>query len=85
MLSRLKTVDTKHFQIDENTDFQAHHGAKIDYLHFKNLRQPQNSTLELLRNDCELERSTILNTLMISHENPRLAGYNLARNRTMFI
>ena len=80
-----KTVDTKRFQIYENTDFEAHLGTKIDYLHFNNLRQLQTSTLGLLRNDCELERSTILNTLMISHENWRLAGYTLTRNRSMFI
>ena len=66
-----KTVDTRHFQIHENIDFEAHLGTKIDYLHFNNLRQLQTSTLELLRNDCELERSTIHNTLMISHENLR--------------
>ena len=70
-----KTVDTQHFQIYEKIDFEANLGTKIDYLHFNNLRHLQMSALELLRNDCELERSTILNTLMISHENPRLAGY----------
>ena len=80
-----KTVDTKHFQIHENIDFEAHLGTKIDYWHFNNLRQLQTSTLELLRNECELGRSTILNTLIISHENPRLAGYTLTRNRSMFI
>ena len=80
-----KTVDTKHFQIYENIDFEAHLGKKIDYLHFNNLRQLQTSTLELLRNDYELERSTILNTLMISLENPCLAEYTLTRNRSMFI
>ena len=80
-----KTVDTKHFQIYENIDFEAHLRTKTDYLHFNNLRQLQTATLELLRNDCELERSTILNSLIISHENPRLAGYTLTRNRSMFI
>ena len=80
-----KTVDTKHFQIYENIDFEAHLGTKIDYLNFNSLRPLQTSTLELLRNYYELERSTILNTLMISLENPRLAGYTLTRNRSMFI
>ena len=80
-----KTIDTNHFQIYENIDFEAHLVTKIDYLHFNNFRQLQTSTLELLRNDCELERSTILNTLLISHENPRLAGYTLTRNRSTFI
>ena len=80
-----KSVDTTHFQIYENNDFEAHLGTKIDYLQFNNLRQLQTSTLELLRNDCEIERSTILNTLMISNENLRLAGYTITRNRSMFI
>ena len=80
-----KTVDTKHFKIYENIDFEAHVGTKFDYLHFNNLRQLQNSTLELLRNECELERSTTLNTLMTSHEKPRLVGYTLSKYRSMFI
>ena len=58
-----KTVDTKHFQVYENIDFEAHLGTKDDYLQFNTLRQLQTSTLELFRNDCELELSTILNTL----------------------
>ena len=57
-----KTVDTKHLQNYENFDFEAYLGTKIDYLLFNNLWQLQTSTLELLRNDCELERSTIFNT-----------------------
>ena len=77
-----ETFDTKHFLFYENIDYEAHLGTKIDYLHFKNLRQLQTSALELLRNNCELERSTILNTLMVSYENPRLAGYNLTRYRS---
>ena len=41
--------------------------------------------LALLTNQCELERSMILNTLMLSIESPRLAGYSLTRNRSMFL
>ena len=55
-------MDAKHFQTYENIDFEAHLLTKIDYLHFDNIRQLQTSTLELLRNYFELERSTILNT-----------------------
>ena len=88
--SNNKTVDEKQFQIYENIDFEAHIGTKIGYLHFNKHWQLQTSTLELLmyRNDGQLsslERSTILNILMISHENPRLAGYILTTNRSMFI
>ena len=38
--------------------------------------------LALLMNQCELERSMILNTLMLSIESPRLAGYI---NRSMVL
>ena len=41
--------------------------------------------LALLTNQCELERSMILNTLMLSIESQRLAGYILPRNRSMFL
>ena len=57
-----KTVDPTFSQVYENIYIEAHLGTKIDYLHFNNLWQLQTSTLELLRNNCELERSTILNT-----------------------
>ena len=41
--------------------------------------------LVLLQNQCELERSSILNTLMLSLESPRFAGYILTKNRSMFL
>ena len=41
--------------------------------------------IALLQNQCELERSSILNTLMLSLESPRLAGYILTKNRSMFL
>ena len=41
--------------------------------------------LALLTNQCELERSMIINTLMLLIESPRLAGYILTRNRSMFL
>ena len=43
-----KTVDTEHFQIYENIDFEAHLRTKIDYLHFNNLRQLQDNFKLLL-------------------------------------
>ena len=80
-----KTVDTKRFQVYENIDFDAHLGAKNDFMHLNKLRQLQTSTLQLLRNDCEQKRSTILNILMVSQENPRLAGYSITSKRAMFL
>ena len=41
--------------------------------------------LALLKNQCELERSSILNILMLSLESPRVAGYNLTQNPFMFL
>ena len=38
----------------------------------------------LMKNQFELECSSILNTLMLSLESPRLAGYILTQNRSMF-
>ena len=44
----------------------------------------EGSEIQLLMNLCEQERSQILTILMLSMENPRLAGYMLTGNRSMF-
>ena len=41
--------------------------------------------IQLLKNLCEQERTQILTILMHSMENPRLAGYMLTGNRSMFL
>ena len=66
------------------TDYEAHLGTKLDYILFRSFYMFQTAELALLTNQCELERSMILNTLMLSIESPRLAGYILTRNRSMF-
>ena len=38
-----------------------------------------------MKNQCEQERTQILTILMLSVENPRLAGYMLTGNRSMFL
>ena len=80
-----RTVDTTHFQVYEKIYFEAHLGTKTDYLHLNTLQQVQTFTLELWRSDCEIKLWNILNTLMMSHESPRLAGYTLTRNRSTFL
>ena len=43
------------------------------------------SEVQLLKNLCEQERNQILTILMLSKENPRLAGHKLIGNRSMFL
>ena len=38
-----------------------------------------------MKNQCEPERTQVLTILMLSLENPRLAGYMLTGNRSMFL
>ena len=45
----------------------------------------EDSEIQLLKNLCEQERTQILTILMLSMENPRLAGYMLTGNRSMFL
>ena len=62
-----------------------HLGTKIDYLFFQSSRLLQATEIQLLRNQCEQERTQILTNLMLPLENPRLAGYMLTGNRSMFL
>ena len=62
-----------------------HMGTKLDYLFFLNSRLLQASELQLLKNQCEQERTQILTNLMLSLENLRLAGYMLTGNRSIFL
>ena len=45
----------------------------------------EGSEIQLLKNLCEQKRTQILTNLMLSMENPRLAGYMLTENRSMFL
>ena len=62
-----------------------HLGTKLNYLFFQSSRLLQASVIQLLKNQCEQERTQILTILMLSLENPRLAGYMLTGNRSMFL
>ena len=66
-------------------DYGAHIGSKLDYILFNSFYMLRMAELALLQNQCVLERSSILNTLMLSLESPRLAGYILTQNRSMFL
>ena len=66
-------------------DYQLRQGTKLDYLLFESSRALQASELNLLKNQCEQESIQILTILMLSVGNPRLAGYMLTGNRSMFL
>ena len=68
-----------------NMDYEMHLGTKIDYLFFQSSRLLQATEIQLLQNQCEQERTQILTNLMLVLENPRLAGYMLTGNRSMFL
>ena len=68
-----------------NLDYELHQGTKLDYLFFESSKMLEGSEIQLLKNLCEQERTRILTILMLSMENPRLAGYMLTGNRSMFL
>ena len=68
-----------------NMDYEMHLGTKLDYLFFRSSQLLQASEIPLFKNQCEQERTQILIILMLSLENPRLAGYMLFGNRSMFL
>ena len=79
---------TSHKTSDEdmylNMDYEMHMGTKLGYHFFQSSRLLQASEIQLLKNQCEQERTQILTILMLSLENPRLAGYMLTGNRSLF-
>ena len=80
---------TSHKTSDEdmylNMDNEMHMGTKLDYLFFQISRLLQASEIQLLKNQCEQERTEIPTIPILSLENPRLAGYMLTGNRSMFL
>ena len=74
--------DTPHYL---NLDYELHQGTKLDYLFFESSKMLEGSEIQLLNNLCEQEKTQILTILMLSMENPRLAGYMLTGNRSMFL
>ena len=74
--------DTRHYL---NLDYELHQETKLDYLFFESSKMLGGSEIQLLKNLCEQERTQSLTILMLSMENPRLAGYMLTGNRSMFL
>ena len=79
---KVQTADPDNYL---NIDYEMHLGTKIDYLFFQSSRLLQATEIQLLQNQCEQERTQILTNLMLALENPRLAGYMLTGNRSMFL
>ena len=68
-----------------NIEYEMQLGKKIDYVFFQRSQLLQATEIQLLQNRCEQERTQILTNLMLALENPRLAGYMLTGNRSMFL
>ena len=68
-----------------NMDYDMHMGTKLDQLFSQSSRWLQASEIQFLKNQGEQKRTQILTILMLSLENPRLAGYMLTGNRSMFL
>ena len=60
--------------------YEMHMDKKLDHLFFQSSRLLRASEVQLLKNQCEQERSQIRTILMLSLENPRLAGCMLTGN-----
>ena len=68
-----------------NMEYEMHMGTKLDYLFFQSSRLLQASEIQLLKNQCEQERTQILTILLLSLENLRLAAYMLTGNRSIIL
>ena len=68
-----------------NMDYEMHMGTKLEYLLFQSSRLLHDSEIQLVKNQCEQERTHILTILMLSLENPRLSGFMVTGNRSMFL
>ena len=79
---KLQTADPDNYL---NIDYEMHLGTKIDYLFFQSSRLLQATEIQLLQNQCEQGRTQFLTNLMLALQNPRLAGYMLTGNRSMFL
>ena len=53
-----------------NMDYEMHLGTKLDFLFFQSSRALQATEINLLKRQCEQERTQILTNLMLSLEKP---------------
>ena len=68
---KVQTVDPDNYL---NIDYEMYLRKKIDYLFFQSSGLLPATEIQFLQNQCEQERTQILTNLMLTIENPRLAG-----------
>ena len=61
---------------------ELHLGLKLDQIMYFNTEL---SEMTLLQNQCELERTQIVTTLLLERQNTRFASFMLTGNRSMFL
>ena len=66
-------------------DYELHQSTKLNYLFFESTRLLDALEIQLLKAQCEQERTHVLTILMFSMESPRPTGYMLTGNRSMFL
>ena len=66
-------------------DYEAHLNTKFDYYQYTNFRRLQLSEINTIQQICELERSLKNTQLAYSRLSPKLAGFLLTNNRSMFL
>ena len=66
-------------------NYEAHLGTKFDYYEYSNIQKIQLLDLQMIKTDCEIERSIMHTNLAYSHNSPRMAGFLLTNNRSMFL
>ena len=69
----------------DEKDYESHLGTKLDYIMYFNAEQLRHSEMKLLQNQCEHERTQILNFLTLAMQNTRPAGYMLTGNRSPMV
>ena len=69
----------------DEIDYELHLGTKLDYIIYFNTKHLRHSEMTLLQNQCELERTQLLTTLMLAIQNTKFAGFMLTGNRSMFL
>ena len=66
-------------------DYETHLGTKLDYLYFRGLDSLKSTEFTLIKQQGELDRTNLLQSLVMAMENSRLAGFLLTGNRSMFL
>ena len=74
----------KNFSI-EDINYELHSNIKLDYAIFRTNSLLKQSELELLKIDCNAQRTQIYTILMLAQLNDQLAGYLLTGNHSNFL